>query len=73
LELRREWLTIKEAAMSKKELIVRELDRVPEQDLEELLVYLRALRDDQVTAYAAESSLGKDWLSQEEDEAWAGL
>jgi hypothetical protein len=63
--------------MSKKELIVRELDRVPEQDLEKLLAFLRALReahaDGEMAAIAAESSLSKDWLTQEEDAAWAGL
>jgi hypothetical protein len=63
--------------MSKKELIVRELDHVPEQDLEKLLAFLRALRethaDSEMSAFAAESSLIKDWLSPEEDAAWAGL
>jgi hypothetical protein len=63
--------------MSKKELIVRELDRVPEPDLEKLLVFLRALRethvDGRMPAFAAESSLRKDWLTQEEDAAWASL
>ena len=63
--------------MSKKELIVRELDRVPEQDLEKLLAFLRMLREThaetELATFAAESSLSKDWLTQEEDEAWAGL
>jgi len=60
--------------MSKKELIVRELDWVPEEDLERLLVFLRGLREAHAeTALAAESSLSKDWLSEEEEAAWAGL
>jgi hypothetical protein len=63
--------------MSKKELIVRELERVPEQDLEKLLAFLRALRethaDSEMPALAAESSLSKDWMTQEEDAAWASL
>lgn len=63
--------------MSKKELIVRELDRVPEQDLEKLLVFLRTLTeghtDSEMPAFAAESSLSKDWMTPEEDAAWASL
>jgi len=50
-----------EAAMSKREAIARELDHLPEQDL------------DRVPTLAAESSLSKDWLTAEEDEAWADL
>jgi hypothetical protein len=53
------------------------LDRVPEQDLEKLLAFLRALReahaDSEMPVFAAESSLSKDWLTQEEDAAWASL
>ncbi|MGA2144017.1 MAG: DUF2281 domain-containing protein [Bryobacteraceae bacterium] len=63
--------------MSKRELIARELDRIPEQDLEKLLAYMRSLREAHVEAampaLAAESSLAKDWLASEEDEAWASL
>jgi len=63
--------------MSKRELIARELDRIPEQDLEKLLAYMRSLREAHVEAampaLAAESSLAKDWLAPEEDEAWASL
>lgn len=63
--------------MSKKELIVRELNRVTEQDLDKLLAFLHSLRDAHaekaVPALAAESSLAKDWLTPEEDAAWANL
>jgi hypothetical protein len=65
-----------EAAMSKRELIARELDHIPEQDLDKLLAYLRSLREhaeDATPALAAQSSLAKDWLSREEDAAWASL
>ena len=51
--------------MSKRELISR------------LLAFLHSLavaREEAVVpAMAAESSLAKDWLSPEEDAAWAGL
>jgi hypothetical protein len=66
-----------EAAMSKRELIARELDHMPEQDLDQLLAFLRSLKEahieSAVPALAAESSLAKDWLTPEEDAAWANL
>lgn len=66
-----------EVAMSKRELIAQELERLPDQDLDGLLKFLRSLADAHaeaaVPALAAESSLAKDWLSAEEDAAWASL
>jgi hypothetical protein len=63
--------------MSKRELIARELERLPEQDLDQLLTFLRSRADAHaeaaVPAVAAESSLAKDWLTPEEDAAWASL
>lgn len=63
--------------MGKRELITRELDRLPERDLDKLLAFLRTINDTNSDAamplIAAETSLAKDWLSAEEDSAWAGL
>ena len=63
--------------MSKREFIARELERLPEQDLDRLMAFLRSLADAHaeatVPATAAESSLAKDWLTSEEDAAWASL
>jgi hypothetical protein len=63
--------------MSKRELIARELDRMPEQDLDLLLAFLRSLKEvnaeTAMPTLAAESSLAKDWLTPEEDAAWANL
>ncbi|HCC57902.1 MAG TPA: DUF2281 domain-containing protein [Solibacterales bacterium] len=63
--------------MSKRELITRELDRMQEQDLDLLLAFLRSLKEahgeTSVSTLAAESSLAKDWLTPEEDAAWARL
>jgi hypothetical protein len=63
--------------MSKRELIARELGRLSERDLDRLLAFLRKLEEDQAEAaapaVAAESALAKDWLSLEEDTAWANL
>ena len=63
--------------MSTRELIAQELGRLSEQDLGRLLAFLRKLEEDQAEAaapaVAAESALAKDWLSPEEDAAWANL
>jgi hypothetical protein len=66
-----------EVPMSKRELIAQELERLPENDLDSLLAYLRSLKEAHaeiaVPTLAAESALAKDWLTPEEDEAWASL
>lgn len=63
--------------MSKRELVDQELGRLSEPDLDRLLDFLRTLSEENVEAslptVAAESSLAKDWLSPEEDAAWANL
>jgi hypothetical protein len=63
--------------MGKRELIAHELDRLPERDLDKLLAFMRAINetntDAAIPALAAETSLAKDWLSPEEDSAWADL
>jgi hypothetical protein len=68
---------MREEAMSNRTLIARELDRLPEQDLGRLLAFLRSLKeahaDATVPVLAAESTLAKDWLTPEEDAAWASL
>jgi len=65
------------AEMSTRELIARELDHMPEQDLDKLLAFLRSLKgvhaETAMPMLAAESSLAKDWLTPEEDAAWANL
>ena len=60
--------------MSKRELIARELDRLPEQDLDKMLTFLLSLREEaSMSALGAESILANDWLTPEEDAAWANL
>lgn len=63
--------------MSKRELIASELDRLPEQDLDRLLAFVRSFKeghaDAAMPALAAESALARDWLTPEEDAAWANL
>lgn len=63
--------------MSKRELIDQALGRLSETDLDRLLEFLRALSEEHgeaaFPALAAESALAKDWLSPEEEAAWADL
>jgi len=64
--------------MSKKELLISEIEQVPESYLDEVPDFVHFLKSKIVkekldTAIASESSLRKDWLLPEEDEAWQGL
>jgi hypothetical protein len=63
--------------MGKREMIAQELGRLSEQDLDRLLLFLRTLGEEHaeasIPALAAEHSLAKDWLTPEEDDAWASL
>jgi len=63
--------------MSKRELIARELSRLSERDFDRILAFVRKIEEGQAEAaapaLAAESALAKDWLSPEEDAAWASL
>jgi hypothetical protein len=60
------------------EQIIRELHQVPRHHYREILDFIRAKKKKagkiiSETALASESSLKKDWLRPEEDEAWADL
>ncbi|MCZ2147042.1 MAG: hypothetical protein LC126_04635 [Bryobacterales bacterium] len=63
--------------MSTREVIVRELERLPEQDLDKLLSFLRLLKEahaeNAASTLAAESALATDWLTSAKDSAWASL
>lgn len=59
-------------AMSARDEIHRELDKLPEPALEEVLAFLRAKRIGEA-ALLAEPLLAREWLRPEEDEAWADL
>lgn len=63
-------------ATNKLEAISNEIRQVPESFLDEILDFVHFLQSKakkQETAIASESSLKKDWLSPEEDEAWKDL
>jgi hypothetical protein len=64
--------------MGKKELLKSEIEQVPENLLDEVLDFVHFLKAKIIkerlnTAIASESSLKKDWLRTEEDEAWQSL
>lgn len=61
-----------------KNIIIKELDEIPEEFANEILNFVRFLKfkseSDKIETYnASESSLKKDWLKPEEDEAWKEL
>ena len=57
--------------MQTKELLLKEIERVPEERLVELLNFTLFVGAE--TAIASETSLMKDWLRPEADEAWQDL
>ncbi len=64
--------------MELKESIINEIERIPKEYLVEILDFIRfietkVLEEKMDTAIAGESSLKKDWLKVEEDEAWQDL
>jgi len=61
--------------METKELIIRKIERLPEEYLEEVLDFISYLesKDKNELAILSESSLKKDWMRPEEDEAWKDL
>jgi hypothetical protein len=61
--------------MEVEEQIIRELHQVPRQRHHEILDFIRSVQKKHRNGitYASGSSLRKDWLRPEEDEAWANL
>jgi len=64
--------------VTKRESLLKEIDRVPDSVMDEVTDFVRFLqarivRESMTTAVASESSLKKDWLGPEEDEAWQDL
>jgi len=64
--------------VDRRETLTRELEDLPEASLQEVLDFVRFLKakateEHLETALLSESSLRKDWLRPEEDEAWQSL
>ena len=64
--------------MDSKEILLQEIDQFPQEYLNEVLDFIRLLKQKKGNekldiTIASESSLKKDWLLPEEDEAWKDL
>lgn len=64
--------------MTKKELLRNEIDHIPENLIDEVIDFVQFLKTKKIKesleiTIASESSLSKDWLSEEEEQAWQGL
>ncbi len=64
--------------MNTKDILLREIEQVPEFLLTEVLDFLQFLKAKHLEqntqiSILSESSLAKDWLKPEEDEAWQDL
>lgn len=72
--------------MDKKELLLNEIEQIPESYLDEVFDFIQFLKTKMEhpdvigivqkeldTTIASESSLKKDWLNPVEDEAWKNL
>jgi hypothetical protein len=64
--------------MNTKEELMSEIEKTPEPFLSEVLDFVhflraKACREKLDITVMSESSLAKDWLKQEEDEAWQSL
>ena len=64
--------------MSTKELLIQQIENLAETELQKILDYISLIKSskikDEIESYKlSESSLSKDWLREEEDEAWKNL
>jgi len=64
--------------MTDRAVLIHEIETVPEPLLDEVMDFVqfvkaRSIREGLYTAVASETSLKKDWLCAEEDEAWGNL
>ncbi len=60
--------------MTNKELLIEKLENLPDRYVEKVLEFISCLEKSNLeTAILSESSLEKDWLKPEEEEAWKDL
>jgi len=64
--------------MPNRATVMHEIETIPDSLLDEVMDFIRfvkakSIREGMYTAIASESSLKKDWLCAEEDEAWGDL
>lgn len=64
--------------MTKKDLLITEIEEIPETLIDEVIDFVQFLKRKKAmeileVSIASESSLKKDWLSEEEEKAWQNL
>lgn len=64
--------------MSNKDVLLKEIEEIPEDKLQEIIDFVRFLKSRQREAdleitLVSEPSLAKDWMKPEEDTAWNDL
>ena len=64
--------------MTKKETLINELENLPEPAIDEVLEFVQFLKfrkkiKPTETMLLSENSLKREWLSDDEDEAWTNL
>lgn len=63
--------------MTKKDEVIEQIQHLPDTLINEVLEYIRYLKSTKLggleCGIQSESTLAKDWLSEEEEEAWKGL
>ncbi|BAZ12587.1 hypothetical protein NIES4071_44180 [Calothrix sp. NIES-4071] len=64
--------------MSTKDILIKEIEQTPDYLLTEILDFVKFVKNKYLQAkieisIITESSLAKDWLKPEEDEAWKDL
>ena len=62
--------------MTKKDTLIKEISFISDETVEKILSYIENIKKQSYiteTMIQSESSLAKDWFSQEEDEAWKDL
>ena len=61
--------------MNNKDKLLNELQSLPQNEIKEVYDFVLRLKqkDKKSALFLSESSLKKDWLSPEEDEAWKDL
>jgi hypothetical protein len=66
--------------MSTKQMLINEIEQLPPQSISEVYNFVSFIKlkqmqesDDGNIHFASENVLARDWLSPEEDEAWANL
>ncbi|MBI1884682.1 MAG: DUF2281 domain-containing protein [Chlamydiae bacterium] len=64
--------------MTKRELLIGQIQKVPDSLIEEVLDFIsflksKVLKEKHHPLFISESSLQKDWLRPEEEESWKNL